>query len=43
MKKFCKDIKEHATKIIYYDKKEMTPLTYKENKSYKKQKSLLHM
>ena len=28
MKKFCKDLKEHATKIINYEKKkEMIPLT----------------
>ena len=38
MKKFCKDLKEHATKIINYEEKEMIPLTYKENKSYKSQK-----
>ena len=38
MKMFCKDIKEHPTEIINYEKKEMTPLTYEENKSYKKQK-----
>ena len=38
MKRFCKDLKEHSTEIINYEKKEMMPLTYKENKSYKKQK-----
>ena len=38
MERFCKESKEHATKIINYEKKEMIPLTYKENKSYKKQK-----
>ena len=27
MKNFCLDLKEHATKIIDYDEKEMTPLT----------------
>ena len=37
MERFCKDLKEHATKIINYDKKEMIPLTDEENKSYKKQ------
>ena len=31
MKKFCKDLKEHSTKIINYD-------NFKENRSYKKQK-----
>ena len=36
--KFCKDLKEHATKIIHYIKKEMIPLTYKENEPSKNQK-----
>ena len=27
MKKFCKDLREHATKIINYEKKKMMPLT----------------
>ena len=40
MKKFCKDLKKNATKIINYGKKkkEMTPLKSEENKSYRKQK-----
>ena len=38
MKKICKDLREHATKIINYEKKEMIPLTDEENKSYEKQK-----
>ena len=38
MERFCKDLKEHAAKIINYIKKEMIPLTDEENKSYKKQK-----
>ena len=38
MERFCKDLKEHPVKIINYEKKEMTPLTDKENKSYEKQK-----
>ena len=38
MKNFCKDLKDYATKIINYEMKEMIPLTYEENKSYKKQK-----
>ena len=38
MERFCKDLKEHVTKIINYIKKEMIPLTDEENKSYKKQK-----
>ena len=27
MKRFCKDLSEHAMKIIDYEKKEMIPLT----------------
>ena len=38
MERFCKDLREHARKIIDYEKKEMIPLTDKENKSYEKQK-----
>ena len=38
MKRFCKDLKEHATKLLNYEKKEMIPLTDAENKSYKMQK-----
>ena len=38
MKKFCKDLKEHATKIINYEKQETIPLAHKENNFYKKQK-----
>ena len=38
MKKFCKDLREHATKIINYEKKEMIPLTKKEEKKHSKQK-----
>ena len=37
MKKFCENLKEHATKIMNYEIKEMIPLTYEKNKSYKKQ------
>ena len=37
MERFCKDLKEHTTKIINYEKK-MIQLTDKENKSYEKQK-----
>ena len=29
MKNFCLDLREHATKIINYEKKEMIPLTKK--------------
>ena len=38
MKKFCKDLREHATKIINYEKKKMIPLTKKEEKNHNKQK-----
>ena len=30
MKKFCKDLREHTTKIINYEKKKMIPLTNEE-------------
>ena len=36
--KFCKDLREHATKIINYGKKKMIPLTTKEEIDYYKQK-----
>ena len=38
MKKFCLDLREHATKIINYEKKEMIPLTKKEERRHNKQK-----
>ena len=38
MKKLCLDLREHATKIINYGKKEMIPLTKKEEKKPNKQK-----
>ena len=34
IKKFCKDLREHATKIINYEKKKMTPLTTTEKICY---------
>ena len=37
MKRFSKNIRENAAKIINHEKKEMIPLTYEENRSYKKQ------
>ena len=37
MKKFCLDLREHVTKIINYEKKEMIPLTKKEDKKHNKQ------
>ena len=38
MKKFCKDLREHAMKIINYEKKNIVPLTKKEEICYNKQK-----
>ena len=38
MKYFCLDLREYATKIINYEKKEMIPLTKKEEKKHNKQK-----
>ena len=38
MKDFCLDSKKHATEIINYDKKEVIPLTKKEEKNHNKQK-----
>ena len=32
MKNFCLDLREHATKIINYEKKEMIPFTKKKRK-----------
>ena len=37
MKKFCKDLREHATKIINYEKKKTIPLTMKEKIHYNEQ------
>ena len=38
MKKFCKDLREHAMKIINYEKKRMVPLKTEEKIHYDKQK-----
>ena len=38
MKNFCLDLREHATKIINYEKKEMIPLTKEEKKVHNQQK-----
>ena len=38
MKKFCKDLREYATKIINYEKKDMIPLSKKVEKHHNKQK-----
>ena len=37
MEKFCLDLRQHATKIINYEKKKMMPLTKKEEKNHNKQ------
>ena len=37
LKKFCKNSREHATKIISYEKKKMIPLTIKEKIHYNEQ------
>ena len=37
MKKFCKDLRKHATKIINCNKKEVIPLTKKEESNYNKE------
>ena len=38
MNKFCKNLREHFTKIINYEKKKMIPLTTKEKIYHNKQK-----
>ena len=38
MEKFCKDLREHAMKIINYERKEMISLTNEEKKYYEMQK-----
>ena len=38
MKNFCQDLTKHTTKIINYEKKEMIPLTKKEEKQHNKTK-----
>ena len=35
MKNFCLDLREHATKIISYEKKEMIPLTKEEKRAHR--------
>ena len=37
IEKLCKDLKEHATKVINFKEKEMIPLTDSENKFYEEQ------
>ena len=38
MNNFCLDLREHATKIINYEKEEMIPLTKEEKKMHRRQK-----
>ena len=42
MKKFCKDLREHATKIINYEKKNMIPLT-REEKIYHNEQEICYI
>ena len=38
MKKFCEDLRIHATKIINYENKKIIPLTTEEKMNYNDQK-----
>ena len=42
MKKFCKDLRTHATKIINYEKKKMMPLTGEEKIHYNDKKFVIY-
>ena len=42
MKKFCKDSREHATKIINYEKKKMIPLTTEEKIYHNEQEIVIY-
>ena len=42
MKKFCKDLREHSTKVINYEKKKMISLTTEEKVHYKKQNYVIY-
>ena len=41
IKTFCESLREHAIKIINYEKKKMIPLTNKQQDSYERQKSAI--
>ena len=43
MKKFSKDLREHASKKIDYEKKKMIRLTAEEKIYHNKQKNMLYM
>ena len=40
---FCKNLREHAVKIINYEKKELIPLTDEETNSYENQKFVTYV
>ena len=42
IKELCKKLKDHALKIINYEKKEMIPLSEEENKSYESKMYATH-
>ena len=42
MEKFCKDLREHATRIINYAKKEIIPLTKKEQNNMVSKKFVIY-
>ena len=43
MKRFCKDLKGHATRIVDFKRKFITPLTKDEQDSYDKKKNTCHI
>ena len=43
MKKFCKDLREHSTKIINYEEKKMIPLTKKEEENIVSKKFITYV
>ena len=43
MTKFCKDLREHAPKIVNYEKKDMIPLTKKEEENYNNKKFVTYV
>ena len=43
MKNFCLDLREHATKIINYEKKEVIPLTKKKRKNITSKKFVIYV
>ena len=42
MKNFCLDLRDHATKIMSYEKNEMIPLTNEERKIQRRQKNITY-